>query len=346
MISLTGAPLVSVVIPVKNGALLIAETILSVTGQSFNNIEIIVVDDASTDSTVNVVSEFVERDNRIRLINNTSGRCGAPVCRNIGWNNAKGKYLIFLDGDDLLDPECIENRVKVFEANKDMDFLVFQAELFHKIPGDTKIYWNYFSNEDDLDRFLKVDAPFHTMGPIWQLESIKKINGWDENAMSWQDWEFHIRALIAGLLYKKIPEADCYYRKGVEGSISSGDSSKERCMYFAQSYCNIYRYLEAGSLLTINRKRYILWLFIHLCLLSVESNGVFFSYKNIMKKILLINLINKGRLLEIFGIILFITYFKNNRVIGKLAWLRMKEYYIVSEQRKNRGILRSKVLSV
>ncbi len=339
-------PLISIVIPVRNGTALIAETIGSVVRQSYDNIEIIVVDDGSTDSTIDVVTELSENNNGIRLLKNESGKHGAPVCRNIGWRKANGKYLIFLDADDLLDEGCLENRVKMFEADEHLDFLVFQAELFHRTPGDTKIYWNYFSDEDDLDRFLRVDAPFHTMGPIWRLESIKKINGWDENALSWQDWEFHIRALIAGLVYKKIPKIDCFYRKGVEGSISSGDASQDRFLYFAKLYGRIHRYLEEGSLLTLNRKRYILWLFIHLCILSVEANGIRFSYNGIMRKILDTKLASKPRSLEIFGIILLKTYFKKNRVIGKLAWLRMKEYYIVSEQRKNRGILRAKVLSL
>lgn len=335
-------PLVSIVIPVKNRESIVVETITSVQNQSHKNIEIIVIDDLSTDSTVEVVMGMSECDKRIRLLRNTKETSGAPACRNIGWRSATGKYLIFLDSDDLLSTCCIEERVKYFEQNPDLDFLVFQVELFEKTPGDTKLYWNYFSAENDLDRFLRVDAPFHTMGPIWRAESINKINGWDESVITWQDWEFHIRALIANLKYKKIPISDSYYRTNTGISISSGDQANERIVFFPRLYCQIYNYLKDRSLLTQKREIYFYSLFIRLPVVSRERFGVYFIYSKIMKNAVDIGLMSKFEALEISLVVFLRTHFVKSKIVKKIAWRRLRHYHDV--QRESSGIHRSKVL--
>src|SRR5450830_1172162 len=105
-------PLVSVCIPVHNGASFIRRTIESVLDQSYKNIELIVLDNASTDRTKEIVSSF--RDDRIRFILNSEN---IGLQRN--WNKAlveaKGDYIKLLPADDLIYMNCIERQVEVFQ---------------------------------------------------------------------------------------------------------------------------------------------------------------------------------------------------------------------------------------
>ena len=93
-------PTLSVIVPVHNVALWVGETLRSVLAQNVEDMEVIVVDDHSTDRTVAVVEEFVTRDPRVRLIEAISR--GGGTARNIGADQARGKYLVFCDGDDLV----------------------------------------------------------------------------------------------------------------------------------------------------------------------------------------------------------------------------------------------------
>ena len=105
--------LVSVVIPVYNAEACIADTILSIKSQTYKNYEIILVDDNSTDRSVSAIEEFL-CDN-IRLITGKGG--SAAIARNTGIENAKGRYIAFLDADDLWDPEKLERQLAFMEKH-------------------------------------------------------------------------------------------------------------------------------------------------------------------------------------------------------------------------------------
>ena len=104
-----GNPLVSVIIPTYNRAYVLKESIFSVVNQTYKNIEIIIVDDCSSDDTERVVSEI--EDSRIVYIRNTDNK-GASASRNIGAKIAKGKYLAFNDSDDLWMPNKLEDQIQ------------------------------------------------------------------------------------------------------------------------------------------------------------------------------------------------------------------------------------------
>jgi glycosyltransferase involved in cell wall biosynthesis len=103
--------LVSIVIPTFNSAPFIAEAIQSVQKQTYVNWEIIVVDDGSTDGTVAIISEFQASDNRIQLYK-LPVNSGTGIARNLGVEKAKGKYIAFLDADDLWKPHKLEKQIQ------------------------------------------------------------------------------------------------------------------------------------------------------------------------------------------------------------------------------------------
>jgi glycosyltransferase involved in cell wall biosynthesis len=104
-------PLVSVIIPSYNVEKFISRTLKSVINQTYNNLEIIVVDDGSKDNTVAVIKYYKNIDSRIRLF--TQSNQGVSVARNIGLDNARGEFIAFLDSDDFWDPQFIEVMVSL-----------------------------------------------------------------------------------------------------------------------------------------------------------------------------------------------------------------------------------------
>lgn len=100
-------PIVSIVIPAYNAEVYITETLDCIINQTMHDIEIICVNDASSDRTLHIMEQFAKRDQRIVIINNENNQ-GAAKCRNIGIEKAKGKYISFLDADDLYSLDLIK----------------------------------------------------------------------------------------------------------------------------------------------------------------------------------------------------------------------------------------------
>lgn len=205
-------PLVSIIIPNYNRASLIGETLDSVKAQTFLNWETIIVDDRSTDHSVDVVQEYVRRDNRFKLITRSRLPKGAQTCRNLGVEAASGEFIIFLDSDDLLERNCIQNRVIMMQKDPHLDYAVFAMQRFQKHINDNGGVWLYHDFDDVFTSFL-LRAQWQTTSPIWRRAALDKVGAWDEQLLRWQDWDFHVRALMKNLAYKIYPQhIDAYYR--------------------------------------------------------------------------------------------------------------------------------------
>jgi len=118
---------VSVIIPVYNSYAYLNRTIHCMQEQFFENIEVIFVDDCSTDDSVNLIMQFMKEDERIKLIQNDNHR-GAGTCRNCGLKIATGEYVIFLDSDDYFYPNMFEISYKRAKQ-ENVDVVVFGREI-------------------------------------------------------------------------------------------------------------------------------------------------------------------------------------------------------------------------
>jgi glycosyltransferase involved in cell wall biosynthesis len=108
--------LVSIIMPSYNCEKYVEEAIRSVQAQTYNNWEIIFIDDNSTDNTINIVSELRDKDSRIKLYQNI-WNLGAAVTRNNALKEAKGRWIAFLDSDDLWEPTKLERQLKFMKEN-------------------------------------------------------------------------------------------------------------------------------------------------------------------------------------------------------------------------------------
>lgn len=200
--------MVSVVTPTKNRLALLCETMDSVAAQTLPEWEHLVVDDGSDDGTAEEVAKRSATDPRIRYIPRAGKKAGGNVCRNLGVAESRSALIIFLDSDDLLRPQCLKRRVEVMQQNPVLDFAVFRAGVFLKSVGDVKRLYHPQDPGDDLLRFLTLECPWQTTGPIWRRNFFDKIGGFDETVLSMQDLEMHVRALCARGKYLCLPFTD------------------------------------------------------------------------------------------------------------------------------------------
>ncbi|MEI7499051.1 MAG: glycosyltransferase family 2 protein [Bacteroidota bacterium] len=222
-----GSPKISVIIPNYNRGDLLQETLESIIKQDYQNWEAIVVDDGSSDNSEQISGAFSKNDSRITFFKRDRKPSGAPTCRNIGIALAKGNFLIFLDSDDLLMPNALSQRASIIEKEPGCDFWVFPIRMFTTNPQNADFLWNIDNGKPDLHRFLILDAPWQTSGPIWRKEAVQKIGGFTEGLACWQDVDFHLKAIISGLKglkYYCLPP-DVLYRQHETNSISQGEIS-------------------------------------------------------------------------------------------------------------------------
>ena len=139
--------LVSVVVPSYNGSQFIIETLQSVLNQTYSSLELIVVNDGSTDNSVELITAL--DDHRIQLI--TKENSGVSDSRNVGLKASEGEFILFLDADDLIQPDFIEKAVEIFKKDVSIDFLT--TEIIH-IDAESKI----------------IDSPLHLRGTFENVQ--------------------------------------------------------------------------------------------------------------------------------------------------------------------------------
>jgi len=205
-------PNVSVVIPNHNKGNLVRQTLESVLAQTYP-VEVIVVDDASTDTSRDLVRMFGRENDRVKTILLEDNK-GGSHCRNVGLAAASGDYVIFLDSDDLLAPDCCEARLAAATRHPHHDMWVFPMQTFRDDPKLATSTWTPSENRDHLAAFLRHRLPWSVMQPIWHRSFLDRLGGFDESFVRLQDPELHARALLAGARVKCFPDAapDCFYR--------------------------------------------------------------------------------------------------------------------------------------
>jgi hypothetical protein len=174
----------------------LAESLCSAQLQTYDDLEVLVIDDGGTDDTEGVVARATASDRRLRYIR-LAQPSGAPVARNVGLRESAGEFVQFLDSDDLLHREKFRVQVELLRADPGADVAVCQTFLFKRLPGDFDILWNRLDG-DPLLRFLRHDMPWVTVGPLWRRTALERFGGHDESLPSSQDYEHATRALILG----------------------------------------------------------------------------------------------------------------------------------------------------
>jgi glycosyltransferase involved in cell wall biosynthesis len=189
--SRSGDPIVSVIIPTYNRAHVLARAIQSVLDQTYQDFEMIVVDDGSNDNTEEVVKSF--NDPRIRYIRHEGNR-GAAAARNTGIKAAKGKFIAFQDSDDEWLPEKLQKQMKVFENAPARVGVVYTG--FWSIEGNVKQYGpnrEILYKEGDIHSQILQGNFIGTPAAVVKKACFEKAGMFDERLPRLIDWELWIR---------------------------------------------------------------------------------------------------------------------------------------------------------
>ncbi len=189
-------PIVSVLVPVYNGAKYVAQAIESVLSQTLKDWELILVDDGSTDDTLAILETYASRDKRIRLF--PQPHCGLVGTLNYGLAMAEGRYLARLDADDLCMPERLEEQVACLEAHPE---LVILGSAIQTMDQDGAAGTTYcMALHDTLIRGTMIFGnPFVHSSVMLRNETLKK-NGltFDPQAVGAEDYELWSRLIECG----------------------------------------------------------------------------------------------------------------------------------------------------
>ncbi len=176
---------VSCVIPVYNGASFIRDAIESVLGQTFSPIELVVVDDGSTDETADVVRSFGHRVVYLRQEN-----AGPATARNRGVSASSGEFLSFLDADDIWVPDKTERQWAAFQADPDLDYCIGGMENFREGTPS--------ADEPDGARVDGVVQGFSPVTLLVRRAYFERVGPFDPAFPAVEDWEWFVRAHDAG----------------------------------------------------------------------------------------------------------------------------------------------------
>lgn len=206
------SPLVSIIIPAFNAARFIPETIRSVAAQTHRNLEIIAVDDGSTDDTREVLRAFCEEDPRIRLIEQANS--GVSAARNAGARLARGEFLGFLDADDTLPPGAVEAILRKFASDQSfglvqsdhmtMDVHSVKDEVIYSFPKEGWVL-------DDLLLLSEGTSIFCVGSWLVKREIFQQSGGFDPRLSNGADHEFYFRTAKL-CKFGRVPEVGFYYR--------------------------------------------------------------------------------------------------------------------------------------
>ncbi len=199
-------PKVSIVMPAFNAALYIEEAVASVSGQSFEDWELLVVDDGSTDETAAMVHGWALEDRRISLIKN--GGKGVSSARNLGLDRCGGEFVAFLDADDTLDPEAIKRRVEVLEQDESLLMTHAPARFVGQHGED-------LGHRQALPREMSFKdmsgCPAH-LNSVMLRRKIAERFRFEERLANGEDWLFLARIMRSGVKSRYVSDAGATYR--------------------------------------------------------------------------------------------------------------------------------------
>lgn len=232
---------VSVIIPVYNAKEYLCQCLDSVIAQTLRNIEIICVDDGSTDGSTDILHEYAKKDGRLCVIEQKNS--GAAVARNAGIRVAKGKYLSILDSDDFFAPNMLEAAVESAERYNS-DFVVFRSDQYHM---DTKEFtspaWVVRMNEIPSAmpfsyREITGNNVFKTfVGWAWdklyRRTFVLENNLWFQEQRTTNDMLFVFSALVVAKRISVVDKVLAHQRRNAGGSLSVTREKSWQCFYNA-----------------------------------------------------------------------------------------------------------------
>ncbi len=202
-------PLVSIVIPCRNAERWIADAIQSALSQTYSPIEVIVIDDGSSDSSRQIIESFSDD-----VVFEFLEQGGAPRARNKGWKLARGEYIHFLDADDILFPSCVKRKMELaLSSGAD---IVYSGGFFYNLQADAGNYERQVPpGKDGAETIAHVIAStIVTTLLLCTRKSCQAVKGFDEELVKGQEHDLLFRMSLGGFNLAYLPEPLSLNRTG------------------------------------------------------------------------------------------------------------------------------------
>jgi glycosyltransferase involved in cell wall biosynthesis len=210
--------LISVVMPCYNAAAFVDEAVNSVMNQTHANIELIVVDDGSTDTSVEILEHLVAL-HAPRITLDFQNHMGPYPARNLGLKHARGRRVAFLDADDYWSPDALEKLSAAMDANQaDIAYCGWQ-NVGTGAPGTKPYIPPDYSQMDTAAEFLR-SCPWPIHAALVRREALDAVKGFSERCFSAMDYDLWLRLYAHTQKLVRVPEVLAFYRWHDKGQIS------------------------------------------------------------------------------------------------------------------------------
>jgi len=242
-------PLVSVIIPTYNAASYIREAVDSALAQTYQNFEVIVVDDGSTDNTAEVLAPYIKEKKIIYIHQENKG---LPAARNTAIKASHGEFVALLDSDDIFLPNKLERQVSYLMQHPECG--VCYCEFTHFYEENPKklfrLNYKYYSGDDVFPNLLRMNF-IGPLGVVLRRSEMDRVGLFNETYRRSEDWEYWLRLARHGVRFEHLPEVLAKYR--MRKTSMSSDWSSE-----IQRKATTLRFIEAtnAAMTPAERQRY------------------------------------------------------------------------------------------
>ncbi len=312
--------LVSVIIPFYNRVGLLKESVISVINQTYKPLELILIDDHSTEKFDDrFLKEYSSKDFRVKLIRNEKN-LGPGLARETGRLIAKGDYFAYLDSDDFWHSNFLEKLVKYLEEHQDVG-MAYSKTMLIRTAG------NFLRNKNDqtFDHIVPIlfdihGRPWATGACVWKRDIVNKIGPWSDSRI-WEDYEYDVRAAVINNKIAHIPEILFYVNMDSKEKISLVKNTKKMIFDKANSILNIARHLRKSEFFHENeiKKRITYYLLTSCATLSDNK-----SSKTIISNLFKEYYLWKGKNLKMVNAL---TYFAPSKINSKV-FRKIRQIYI------------------
>lgn len=225
LIKLNPFPLISIILPVRNGAKTLQQTIESVLAQYFIDFELLAIDDGSDDGTLDILKSF--SDYRIKVIAST--KLGQSQSRNLGLDRALGEYISFLDADDIWTRDKLSEQLQVLQKNPDVDVVYSWTDCIDE-SGDWVRNGSHFSVEGDVQPYLVMTDFIDTVSnPLVRRQALQDVGGFDESLAAAEDWDLWLR-LSQKHQFSCLPRLQISHRITAKGVSANSARQEKACL--------------------------------------------------------------------------------------------------------------------
>jgi len=187
--------LISIIIPNYNRANIIGETLDSIVEQTHKNWECIVVDDGSTDNSLQILEGYQQKDHRFTYFKRPEHKAkGANACRNFGLENSKGNYIVFFDSDDLMTSDHLEKKLTAVLSNK-VDYVIAKTKFLNDVDDYLERYYTFDQFKITPHNFIVQNINWLTYDTLIEANLAKSIH-YNEELQSGQEYNYFAKLVV------------------------------------------------------------------------------------------------------------------------------------------------------